>query len=152
VDTKKREVQNFVGGEHVDSADGRTYDLMNPATGEVFAQAPMSGKADVDRAFEVAEKAFESWRDSTPSQRQLALLKLADAIEERAEELVRAESQNTGKPYSLTMEEEVTAMVDQIRFFAGVSSSSHESLKTPRLREQRLPKRLQLGAWTLGDP
>jgi betaine-aldehyde dehydrogenase len=121
VDTKKREVQNFVGGEHVDSADGRLYDLVNPATGEAFAQAPMSGKADVDRAFEVAEKAFESWRDSTPSQRQLALLKLADAIEERAEELVRAESENTGKPYSLTMEEEVTAMVDQIRFFAGAA-------------------------------
>jgi betaine-aldehyde dehydrogenase len=121
VDTKKREVQNFVGGEHVDSADGRLYDLVNPATGEAFAQAPMSGKADVDRAFEVAEKAFESWRDSTPSQRQLALLKIADAIEERAEELVRAESENTGKPVGLTMEEEVTAMVDQIRFFAGAA-------------------------------
>jgi betaine-aldehyde dehydrogenase len=119
--TKKREVQNFVGGEHVDSADGRLYDLVNPATGEAFASAPLSGKADVDKAFEVAEKAFESWRDSTPSQRQKALLKLADAIEERAEELVRAESENTGKPYSLTMEEEVTAMVDQIRFFAGAA-------------------------------
>jgi betaine-aldehyde dehydrogenase len=119
--TKKREVQNFVGGEHVDSADGRLHDLVNPATGEAFASAPLSGKADVDKAFEVAEKAFESWRDSTPSQRQKALLKLADAIEERAEELVRAESENTGKPYSLTMEEEVTAMVDQIRFFAGAA-------------------------------
>jgi betaine-aldehyde dehydrogenase len=120
VDTKTR-LQNFVGGEHVDPADGRLYDLVNPATGEAFAQAPMSGKADVDRAFEVAEKAFESWRDSTPSQRQLALLKIADAIEERAEELVRAESENTGKPVGLTMEEEVTAMVDQIRFFAGAA-------------------------------
>jgi betaine-aldehyde dehydrogenase len=121
VDTKKREVQNFVGGEHVDSADGRLYDLVNPATGETFASAPMSGKADVDKAFEVAEKAFESWRDSTPSQRQKALLKIADAIEERAEELVRAESENTGKPVGLTMEEEIPAMVDQIRFFAGAA-------------------------------
>jgi betaine-aldehyde dehydrogenase len=145
-------IKNFVGGGKTDPADGRTYDLVNPTTGEVFASAPLSGKEDMDRAFSAAERAFEVWRDTTPSQRQLALLRIADAIEERAEELVRAESQNTGKPYSLTMEEEVTAMVDQIRFFAGVSSSSHESLKTPRLREQRLPKRLQLGAWTLGDP
>ena len=114
-------IKNFVGGEQVDPADGRFYNLVNPATGEAFAQAPMSGKADVDRAFEVAVKAFEVWRDSTPSQRQLALLKITDAIEERAEELVRAESENTGKPYSLTMEEEVTAMVDQIRFFAGAA-------------------------------
>jgi betaine-aldehyde dehydrogenase len=120
VDTKTK-LQNFVGGEHVDPADGRLYDLVNPATGEVFAQAPMSGKADVDRAFEVAENAFESWRDSTPSQRQLALLKIADAIEERAEDLVRAESENTGKPIGLTMEEEVPAMADQIRFFAGAA-------------------------------
>jgi len=121
VDTKTRRLQNFVGGEHVDSAEGRLYDLVNPATGEVFAQAPLSGEADVDRAFAVAEKAFESWRDSTPSQRQMALLKIADAIEERAEELVRAESENTGKPYSLTMEEEIPAMADQIRFFAGAA-------------------------------
>jgi betaine-aldehyde dehydrogenase len=119
VDTKK--LQNFVGGERVDSADGRSYDLVNPATGEAFASAPMSGKEDIDRAFGVAEKAFEAWRDSTPGERQLALLKLADAIEERAEELVRAESENTGKPYSLTMEEEIPAMVDQIRFFAGAA-------------------------------
>jgi betaine-aldehyde dehydrogenase len=120
VETKTR-LQNFVGGEHLDTADGRLYDLVNPATGEVFAQAPLSGKADIDRAFEVAERAFESWRDSTPSQRQLALLKLADAVEERAEELVRAESENTGKPIGLTMEEEIPAMVDQIRFFAGAA-------------------------------
>jgi betaine-aldehyde dehydrogenase len=120
VDTKTK-LQNFVGGEHVDPADGRLYDVVNPATGEVFAQAPMSGRADVDRALEVAEKAFESWRDSTPGQRQLALLKIADAIEERAEELVRAESENTGKPIGLTMEEEIPAMADQIRFFAGAA-------------------------------
>ncbi|MCA1849404.1 MAG: aldehyde dehydrogenase family protein, partial [Actinobacteria bacterium] len=120
MDTKTK-LQNFVGGEHVDPADGRLYDVVNPATGEVFAQAPMSGRADVDRAFEVAEKAFESWRDSTPGQRQLALLKIADAIEERAEELVRAESENTGKPIGLTMEEEIPAMADQIRFFAGAA-------------------------------
>ncbi len=120
MDTKTK-VQNFVGGEHVDPADGSLYDLVNPATGEVFARAPMSGKEDVDRAFEAAEKAFEVWRDATPSQRQLALLKIADAIEDRAEDLVRAEVENTGKPYSLTMEEEIGPMADQIRFFAGAA-------------------------------
>jgi betaine-aldehyde dehydrogenase len=120
LDTKTK-LQNFVGGEHVDPADGSLYDLINPATGEVFARAPMSGKEDVDRAFEAAEKAFEVWRDATPSQRQLALLKIADAIEDRAEDLVRAEVENTGKPYSLTMEEEIGPMADQIRFFAGAA-------------------------------
>ena len=119
--TETKRVKNFVGGEQVDPSDGRFYDVVNPSTGEAYAQAPASGKEDVDRAFEVAERAFESWRDSTPSERQLALLKLADAIEERAEELVRTESENTGKPVGLTMEEEIPAMADQIRFFAGAA-------------------------------
>jgi betaine-aldehyde dehydrogenase len=117
--TETKTLKNFVGGEYVDAADGRTYDLVNPATGEVFAQAPLSGEEDVDRAFRAAEKGFEMWRDTTPSERQLAMFRLADAIEERAEELVRAESENTGKPFGLTMEEEIPQGVDQIRFFAG---------------------------------
>jgi betaine-aldehyde dehydrogenase len=119
METKR--IKNFIGGESAEPAAGRLYDLVNPSTGEVFAQAPASGKEDVDRAFDAAEKAFEAWRDSTPSERQLALLRLADAIEERGEELVRAESENTGKPVGLTMEEEIPAMVDQIRFFAGAA-------------------------------
>ena len=119
--TETKRVQNFVSGEHVDPAEGRFYDLVNPSTGKTFAQAPASGKEDVDRAFEAAAKAFESWRDTTPSERQLALLRLAEAIEERGEELVRAESENTGKPFGLTMEEEIPPMADQIRFFAGAA-------------------------------
>jgi betaine-aldehyde dehydrogenase len=119
--TETKRIKNFVNGEHTDPADGQSYDLVNPATGETFATAPASREADVDAAFVAAEKAFESWRDSTPSVRQLALLRLADAIEERAEELVRAESENTGKPVGLTMEEEIPMMVDQIRFFAGAA-------------------------------
>jgi len=119
--TETKRIRNFIGGEYADPAEGRLYDLVNPATGEVFAQAPASGKEDVDRAFDAAERSFEAWRDSTPSERQLALLRLADVIEERGEELVRAESENTGKPIGLTMEEEIPAMVDQIRFFAGAA-------------------------------
>src|SRR5215208_467282 len=119
--TETRTLKNFVGGEYTDAADGRYYDLVNPATGETFAQAPASGKEDLDRAFEVAQRAFESWRDSTPSERQLALIRIADAIEERAEEFVRAESENTGKPIGLTMEEEIPMLLEQIRFFAGAA-------------------------------
>ena len=118
---KKRELKNFVNGEYAEAADGRRFDLVNPATGEAFATSPASGGAVVDRAFDAADGAFERWRDSTPSERQLALLRLADKIEENAEELVRAESENTGQPIGLTTEEEIPAMVDQIRFFAGVA-------------------------------
>ena len=119
--TETRTLKNFVGGEYTDAADGRYYDLVNPATGETFAQAPASGREDLDRAFEVAQRAFDSWRDSTPSERQLALIRIADVIEERAEEFVRAESENTGKPYSLTMEEEIPMLLEQTRFFAGAA-------------------------------
>src|ERR671915_138391 len=117
----KRVVRNFVGGELMDAADGCTSDLVNPATGEVFGTAPLSGAADVDAAMRAAHSAFESWRDTTPARRQLALLKIADAIEARADELVAAESENTGKPIGLTAEEEIPPMVDQIRFFAGAA-------------------------------
>src|SRR5215203_1660462 len=119
--TETKRVKNFVNGEYTDPADGQTYDLVNPASGETFATAPASREADVDAAFGAAEKAFETWRDTTPSERQLALLRIADAIEDRAEDLIRAESENTGKPFGLTMEEEVPAGVDQIRFFAGAA-------------------------------
>ncbi len=119
--TETRTLKNFVGGEYVDASNGRTYDLVNPATGQTFAQAPISEQADIDLAFEAAERAFETWRETTPSERQMALLRIADAIEDRAEELVRAESENTGKPFGLTMEEEIPAGVDQIRFFAGAA-------------------------------
>jgi betaine-aldehyde dehydrogenase len=121
VETVTKRVKNFVGGEQVEPADGRFYDVVNPATGEAYAQAPASGKEDVDRAFRAAERAFEGWRDSTPSERQLALLRIADALEERGEEIVRAETENTGKPYALTLEEELPPSADQIRFFAGAA-------------------------------
>ncbi len=119
--SEKQVLQNFVGGEHVDTADGRRADLVDPATGEVFGSAPVSGPEDVDLAYRSASTAFETWRDTTPAERQLALLRLADAIEEHAEELVALESRNTGKPLGLTASEEIPPMVDQIRFFAGAA-------------------------------
>ena len=119
--TDKQSYRNFVGGRHADTVDGRTADLVDPATGEVFGTAPVSGPEDVDRAYKAAAEAFETWRDTTPAERQLALLKLADAVEEHAEELVALESRNTGKPIGLTTSEEIPPMVDQIRFFAGAA-------------------------------
>jgi betaine-aldehyde dehydrogenase len=116
-----RTLRNFVAGSPVDPADGRTTDLVDPSTGEVFAQAPLSGAADVDAAMAAAAEAFDSWRDTTPAERQRALLRIADAFESRGKELVDAECQNTGKPVQLTLDEELPPMVDQIRFFAGAA-------------------------------
>jgi betaine-aldehyde dehydrogenase len=116
-----RTLHNFVNGQQVAAADGRTSEVVNPATGQAYAQAPVSSATDVDAAMKAAATAFEIWRDTTPSERQRALLRIADAFEERADELVAAEVENTGKPISLTTSEEIPPMVDQIRFFAGAA-------------------------------
>jgi betaine-aldehyde dehydrogenase len=114
-------MQNFIAGASVDAVDGNASDVIDPSTGEVYAQAPLSGATDVDNAVRAARRAFETWRDTTPSERQRALLKIADAIESRADEIVAVESRNTGKPIQLTLDEEIPPMVDQIRFFAGAA-------------------------------
>jgi betaine-aldehyde dehydrogenase len=116
-----KKLSNFINGKSVDSSSGETTTLINPATATPFATAPKSNAADVDLAMKSAAAAFEGWRDSTPSERQRALLKIADAIESRAEEFVAIESENCGKPLGLTASEEVPPMVDQIRFFAGAA-------------------------------
>jgi betaine-aldehyde dehydrogenase len=116
-----RTLRNYIDGEFRDAADGRTTDVVNPVTGEPYATAPLSGAADVDAAMAAAATAFPAWRDVTPAERQKALLKVADAIEARAEDLIAAESENTGKPVGLTRSEEIPPMVDQIRFFAGAA-------------------------------
>ena len=114
-------IRNFVDGASVETREGRTSDLVDPTTGEVFAQAPVSDQADIDAAYAAAGKAFETWGNTTPAERQTALLKIADAIEAHAEELIALESQNTGKPLALVASEEIPPMVDQIRFFAGAA-------------------------------
>jgi betaine-aldehyde dehydrogenase len=96
-------------------------ELVDPVTEEVFAKSAVSSEQEIDAACKAAARAFESWGQTTPSERQLALLKIADAIEARAEELVAVESENTGKPKALVLSEEVPPMVDQIRFFAGAA-------------------------------
>lgn len=119
--TELRRLRNYIDGEFRDAADGRTTEVVNPVTGEAYATAPLSGPADVDAAMAAAAAAFPAWRDTTPAERQKALLKIADAFEERAEELIAAEVENTGKPIGLTRSEEIPPMVDQIRFFAGAA-------------------------------
>ena len=112
---------NFINGKSVDSTSGEATSIINPSTGQAYASAPKSNSADIDSAFKAASDAFPGWRDSTPSQRQLALIRIADAIESKQKELIEIESQNTGKPVSLVTSEEIPPMVDQIRFFAGAA-------------------------------
>jgi betaine-aldehyde dehydrogenase len=116
-----RQLRNFVGGQYVEALSGSNAQIIDPSTGEAIAEAPVSGAEDIDRALHAASKAFGSWRRSTPSERALALLRTAETIESRAEELVRAECENTGKPFGLTMSEEIPPMLDQVRFFAGAA-------------------------------
>ena len=119
--TSPRTLRNFIGGAYVDADAGATSEVVNPATGQVVAHAPVSGGEEVDAAYAAADTAFGEWGRTTPSERQQALLKLADAVEAHADELIDLESENTGKIKALTASEEIPPMVDQLRFFAGAA-------------------------------
>jgi 1-pyrroline dehydrogenase len=110
--------QQFIGGQWVDSASGETLAVENPADGTVVAHVPASGKADVDRAVDAAEAAFETWSLTTPQTRSLALLKIADILDDHADELGRLESSQTGKPIPAAIDE-MAVSSDLFRFFAG---------------------------------
>ena len=147
-------LRNFIGGSYVDAKDGRTSEVIDPSTGEAYATAPVSGAEDVDAAFRAAEEAFPAWRDATPKDRSLALLKIADAIEARGQEIVEAESRNTGKPIQLTMDEELPPMVDNIRFFAGAarilegkSSGEYMPDHTSSIRREPVGVCAQVAPW-----
>jgi betaine-aldehyde dehydrogenase len=114
-------LRSFVGGRYVNSTADFTSPVVDPSTGETYACAMVSTAADVDGAMATAGTAFEAWRDTTPAQRQLALLRLADAVEARADEIVAAECRNTGKPVALTRQEEMAPLLDELRFFAGAA-------------------------------
>jgi len=114
-------LSNFIGGSYAEPKSGTSSTLLDPSTGEPNFEAPVSGAEDVDAAMAAATAAFPGWRDATPSERSLALFRIADAIEARADELVAVESANTGKPLAVTLSEEIPPMVDQIRFFAGAA-------------------------------
>ena len=112
--------EQWIGGRWVASASGQTAQVVDPARDAVIAQVQASGPEDVERAVAAAATAFESWQQTTPQDRSLMLLKLADALEARADELGRLESQNCGKPVGAAVDE-VTTMVDNLRFFAGAA-------------------------------
>src|SRR5512133_90659 len=112
--------KNFVGGKWVDAVDGGTMEVLNPATGETIAEVPRGTQADVDRAVEAAKEALPEWLETTPGERAEALLKLADALEEHADELAELESQNVGKPLSYARDE-MPVSADNLRFFAGAA-------------------------------
>jgi betaine-aldehyde dehydrogenase len=121
VSTALPELRNFVGGKYADTGDGVTSDVIDPSTGETYALAPVSAERDVDAAMAAAEAGFEVWRDATPGERQRAMLRIADAIEARADEIVDAECRNTGKPVAATRLEEMGPLLDELRFFAGAA-------------------------------
>jgi betaine-aldehyde dehydrogenase len=116
-----RTLENFIDGAFRPAQDGATEAVLNPATGEEIAQAPLSTAADVDAAVGAARRAFETWSQTTPAERATALLKIADVIEEHGEELAREEAINAGKPYLAALNDEIGVMADNLRFFAGAA-------------------------------
>ena len=116
-----RTLKNFVNGKYVDSKGKDALELVDPATEEVYAHSPISNAADIDAAYTAAQTAFESWKDTTPGERQLALFRIADEMEKRADEFADLESQDTGKPRTTLVDDEIMLSVDQIRFFAGAA-------------------------------
>jgi 1-pyrroline dehydrogenase len=112
--------QQFIDGAWVDSAGGQTLAVENPADGQMIANVPASSDEDVDRAVNAAARAFETWQHTTPQDRSLMLLRLADGIEARADEIGRLESKNAGKPVGAAIDE-VPVVVDNLRFFAGAA-------------------------------
>ena len=147
-------LRNFVNGKHTDPREGRYSDVVDPSTGEAYAQAPVSGAADVDEALQAAANAFEGWRDSTPAERSLAMLRFADAVERRAADLTEAECKNTGKPVALTLSEEMPPSVDQLRFFAaaarlleGRSAGEYMKDHTSMIRREPIGVCAQVTPW-----
>jgi len=114
-------LQNFIDGEFVDPVGEETEEIVNPATGEAIAQAPLSGADDVERAVAAAKGAFDAWAATTPADRSRALLRLADAIEEHGEELADLEAADAGKPRQTFLADEIPAAADHLRFFAGAA-------------------------------
>ena len=149
-----KKFRNFINGKHVDAADGSTLDIINPATGKVYATSPNSRQADIDAAMYAAQQAFEVWKESTPSERSLALFRIADAIEARQDEFIALEVENCGKPVAITTAEEIPPMVDQIRFFAGAArmlegKSAGEYMKgfTSMIRREPVGVCAQVAPW-----
>jgi betaine-aldehyde dehydrogenase len=146
-------IDNFIGGAFAAPVAGATEEIRNPATGDVIASAPRSDGADVDAAVAAAKGAFDGWAATVPGDRALALLRIADALEERSEEICALESLNVGKPIA-AMREEMPAIVDNLRFFAGAArvmegKAAGEYLEgyTSMLRREAVGVVAQIAPW-----
>ncbi len=114
-------LSNFIDGERVATGGGESESVLNPATGEELARAPIATAEDVDRAVRAAREAFGGWSGATPAQRAQALLALADLVEEHGAEIARLEALNAGKPIEAVINDEIPVMADNLRFFAGAA-------------------------------
>jgi betaine-aldehyde dehydrogenase len=147
-------VRNVVGGKLVEPRGGGTIPLVDPSTGEVFAHSPLSSAEDVDAACQAAADAFPGWRDTTPRERSLALIRFADVLEAHGQELVELESRNTGKPIQLTVDEELPMLYDTVRFMAaaarnleGLSAGEYMSGHTSWIRREPIGVCGQVTPW-----
>jgi betaine-aldehyde dehydrogenase len=150
----KTKLQNFINGESVDAVDGATEEVTNPANGEVIADMPLSDEEDVNRAVAAAKAAFEGWSTTTPSDRASAMLKLADILDEHAEELSDLEAADAGKPRNAFLEDEMPAVSDTLRFFAGAgrvpegqASGEYAAGRTSSIRREPAGVVGQIAPW-----
>ena len=111
---------NFIDGERF-SSTGESEPVLNPATGEELARAPIAGQEVLERAVAAARRAFGGWSQAPCAQRAQALLALADRVEEDGSEIARLEALNAGKPLAAVESDEIPVMVDNLRFFAGAA-------------------------------
>ncbi|MGE8479090.1 MAG: gamma-aminobutyraldehyde dehydrogenase [Pseudomonas shirazensis] len=112
--------QMLINGQLV-AGEGPAWTVLDPAAGTALAQISEASEAQVDSAVRAADSAFASWSQTSPKDRSLALLALADAIEQHGEELASLESQNCGKPLAAALNDEIPAIVDVFRYFAGAA-------------------------------
>ena len=147
-------ILNFIDGQWRPARSDSWTAVIDPCSGEAYAEAACSGPADVDDAMSAAERAFASWRRTTPSERSLLLLRFADAIDEAGDRLMAAESRNCGKPYSVHRSEEIGPMVDQLRFFAGAarllegkSAGEYMTDMTSMIRREPIGVCAQVAPW-----
>ncbi len=145
---------NFIDGELIEPLSGETLGVVNPATGQEYTRSALSREADVDLAVRAAARAFPAWRDATPSERSRALLRIADALEDRADEIAAIEVENTGKPAHMVAGDEVGPSADQIRFFAGaarhlqgLSAGEYKTNHTSMIRREPIGVCAQVTPW-----
>src|SRR4051812_46972527 len=147
-------LQNFIDGEYRDAKTDRWLDIVDPSTGETYVQAPISSAADIDDACRAAARAFESWKRTTPSERSLAILRLADGLEANADEFIGDEVRNTGKPMRYMRDEEFPMLVDHLRYMAtlarnltGLASGSYAAGYDSSVRREPVGVCGQVAPW-----